>query len=337
MRILIVDDSDIKIDKIKSVIKEIRNCPDDKILVYDNNSDAVFSLLQSEPVDLLILDLNLPLRKGANVKKMAGLNIINEINRRFDICKPECIIGLTAFEKIKEETKAFFEKEGWAIVTFNLKNSDWEETIRNKLIYLINKKNTLNIKSMPKEKILFIASSPTDQSLLNAGMEQRKIDEVLNASSMREKFELISKPGAKLDILTRELLQQNPQYLHFTGHGDNGGLAFEDENGSTVYVPSTALQDLFSLFKGIIKCVILSACYSSAQAKIISEQGLFVIGMNDSVGVAASTEFAKGFYQALAEGRDVPTAFKFGLVHLTTNDTSQKSIPVLWNNGGKVL
>lgn len=336
MTILLVDDDVIKIDKIKRVIVESLHLFNHNLIVKGNVADAMEILLLNRPVDLLILDMNLPVRRDSAIKRLAGLNLLKEINRRSNISKPESIVGLTSYKNEEIASKADFEKEGWAIVHCDLKLSEWENTIANKLIYLMERKKSKEISDNGKEKILFIAASPTDQQPLNAGIEQRKIDEILNSSTFRDRFQLISKPGAKIEIFSRELMQHNPSFVHFSGHGDVDGLAMEDDNGVTIMFPDLAVCQLFSLFKDTIKCVVLSACYSSSQAKAISKNNIYVVGMNNSVGVDAATEFAKGFYQAIGEGKDIPEAFRFGLVHLIASDPRQIAIPELWQNGKKI-
>lgn len=334
MKILIVDDTPLKIEKIKLVIEEIVSSENVEILIAENVADAISYFMRGYKIDLLILDLNLPNRKKEEVKKLAGLRIIKEINLRKDFHKPECILGLTAYKTEQIKCRSDFDKDGWAIVHFDLREDNWEYSVRNKVIYLLNKSQTLV--TTIKDKILFFASSPTDAGMLNAGMEQRKISEVLQSSTNRDDIELISKTGAKLDTLTSELMKHNPQFVHFTGHGTEEGLAMEEDNGRSVLIPTAALESLFQLFSGITQCVFLSACYSAEQAKSISKHNIYVIGMNSPVGVDASTEFAKGFYQALAEKKDILSAFQFGKVHLMVADPDQVNIPEIWYKSEKV-
>lgn len=186
-------------------------------------------------------------------------------------------------------------------------------------------------------KILFIAASPEDQDMLNAGIEQRKIDEALRASTLRDNFQLISKTGAKLNTFSVELLKTRPDFVHFTGHGDDSCIALEHDNGQTHEVPKEALERLFKTLKENIRCVILSACYSSGQAEAISKNDIYVIGMNNSVCVSDATAFANGFYQAIGEGQDIKTSFELGQVHyLSSCDKDNQNIPELWFQGKKI-
>tara|TARA_R110000764_G_scaffold44749_1_gene100727 strand:- start:444 stop:1451 length:1008 start_codon:yes stop_codon:yes gene_type:complete len=334
MRILIVEDNRLKEMKIASVVKEVTSI--NNIFCADNNFDAIRKIKTDDKFDLVILDLMLPIRKGESPRKDGGLILLNEIIRRNDIVNPDHIIGLTAFDEIKKEIDEEFNKEGWVIITFDLKSIDWEVIIKNKIIYILNSKKNQPIIIM-KSKILFIAASPEDQSKLNAGMEQRKIDEALSLSSNRDKFELLSKTGAKFETLSRVLMQSTPEYIHFTGHGDHNCLAFEQDNGQTHEVPSDALEKLFKILCENTKCVFLSACYSSNQAKAISSNNIYVIGMNNSVEIKAATAFALGFYQAISENKEIPNAFAVGEAHyLSVCAITDKQFPELWLNGFKI-
>ena len=51
-----------------------------------------------------------------------------------------------------------------------------------------------------------------------------------------------------------------------------------------------------------IRCVVLNACYSEAQAQAIAEAIDCVVGMTSAVGDDAAIEFATAFYRALGYG-----------------------------------
>jgi CheY-like chemotaxis protein len=134
MKILIVDDTDLKIAKIKTVIIETAKLPE--FLVAKNKADAMTLIMSNPLIDLMILDLNLPNRSGENAKRLAGLSFLKELNRRDSIVKPDHIIGLTAYSELKNEVRDEFEQNGWVIITYNTANAEWEETIKNKIDYI---------------------------------------------------------------------------------------------------------------------------------------------------------------------------------------------------------
>lgn len=134
MIILIVDDSIIKINKIKTVINETNI--DTKFLIALNKAEAMDLILSNPIIDLMILDLNLPNRKGEEPKRLAGLSLLKELNRRNSIRKPQHIIGLTAYVELHNETLSEFIENGWIIITYDNTKSEWEDTIKKKVEYI---------------------------------------------------------------------------------------------------------------------------------------------------------------------------------------------------------
>lgn len=192
------------------------------------------------------------------------------------------------FTKITRSTGKTNEKGFYDVDSMlDLKSNGIESYLTKELRKILLKKETMESKNKINNsgitKILFIAASPEDQEYLNSGAEQRKIDEALISSSFRNSFELVSKPGAKFDTLSRELMQQKPRIVHFSGHGDTNCLIFEFDNGDSHEVSAEALELLFQTLKDDIECIVLSACYSTTQAKAISKNDIYVIGMNNSV------------------------------------------------------
>ncbi|RZJ94544.1 MAG: CHAT domain-containing protein [Hymenobacter sp.] len=185
-----------------------------------------------------------------------------------------------------------------------------------------------------KTKILFLAASPSDENQLRVAAESRKIDGALQASKFRDSFELYTKHAVTSETLTKAMLDIRPDIVHFSGHGSEEGIVLEDELGQSVLFPAVGLKKMFSLFVDNLKCILLNACYSETQAIAISSDGIYVIGMNDSVADEAATNFAVGFYQALGAGEDVNFAFKMGKV-LISPFIENADTPTLWKDGVK--
>ncbi|WP_019505713.1 SUMF1/EgtB/PvdO family nonheme iron enzyme [Pleurocapsa sp. PCC 7319] len=182
-------------------------------------------------------------------------------------------------------------------------------------------------------KILFLASNPQSTSRLNLGKEAREIKEGLKRSRLADKFEFVQRWAVRPQDLRRALLEENPDIVHFSGHGEGDtGLVLENEVGEAKPATGEALADLFSLFPSI-KCVLLNACYAEIQAKSIVRHIDYVIGMRHTVLDDLAIFFATGFYDGLGYGRTIDDAFKFGrsaiLFELSsTSDPNRKMIPV---------
>jgi len=187
-----------------------------------------------------------------------------------------------------------------------------------------------------KRKILFLGANPIDTDKLRIDEELRKIDDGLQAAKFRENFELVSKWAVKMETLTKAMLDNNPQIIHFAGHGEKKGIALEQEDGTTHIIPIEALKRLFRLFKDKVECVVLNACYSEEQAKAISENNIYVVGMNDRIGDRTAIDFSVGFYQSIGAGKDYEFAHQMGVTLLMSKNISQGDIPVMWKDGKRI-
>lgn len=163
-----------------------------------------------------------------------------------------------------------------------------------------------------KAKILIIAANPKGTSRLRLDEEVREIEQALHRSSRRAVFALKAIWAPRSRDLRRALLDEQPQIVHFSGHGSVEGLLLENTTGDAVVVPPEALKDLFNLFNDNLECVLLNACYSEAQATALATRIPHVIGMKEEIADDSALEFAVGFYDALSAGRPVEQAFQFG-------------------------
>jgi hypothetical protein len=178
--------------------------------------------------------------------------------------------------------------------------------------------------------VLVMASSPVDQGQLHLGKELKLIKHSLDSASNRDHFRVESCTAATVDDLRRYLVEHNPTVVHFCGHGAGApGLCFEDDGGATHVVDGERLAKLFHLVNEEVKCVVLNACLSEAQAKAISEHIDFVVGMKEEIGDAAALKFAQGFYEAFWAGQSMEKAFKFGCSAINTANIPEDHIPVL--------
>ena len=180
-----------------------------------------------------------------------------------------------------------------------------------------------------KKKILFIGANPLSTTSLRIDEEFREIDNGLRLSSGRELFDLSISTATRPNDLRREILRHEPNFIHFSGHGEQEGIVLEDANGNPSLVSKEALSDLFDLFKDKTKCVILNSCYSEEQAKAISNSIDYVIGMKRAVPDKAAIQFSIGFYDAIGAGRNIDDAFRFGKNAIKLNNVTGADIPIL--------
>ncbi|CAH0515362.1 unnamed protein product [Peronospora belbahrii] len=114
----------------------------------------------------------------------------------------------------------------------------------------------------------------------------------------------------------RAMITLGCRALHFSGHGDENHLYFEDGMGLVHPIPHKGLQELFSAGGGrdesTLRLVFVSACSSAPLAYAFVSCGIpHVIGVrtNQKIEDYAAIEFTRAFYLALATGKSVEASF----------------------------
>jgi serine/threonine protein kinase len=202
------------------------------------------------------------------------------------------------------------------------------ETIHKKTEYFIDKDKLL----AGSINMLIVFANPKGSNPLRLGEEDRIIRECIKRSSNRAMFREKIIHAARIKDVQRELMEGDYQIVQFSGHGaPSGQLAFEDESGQVKLVPQKALSNLLTEFPSI-RCVILNACYSASQGKMISLGVPFTIAMNAAISDAASQHFARGFYDALGAGKDYQFAFRMGCKAISLEGFDEESTPTLFEH-----
>lgn len=156
------------------------------------------------------------------------------------------------------------------------------------------------------KKILILEANPSHNLSLND--EIRDLQSVIDKSSNREEFRIDIGLSVKSDHLQNLMQRYEPNIVHFCGHGEGqDGLVFQDKK-----IDTDTISSLFALCREHLQCVVLNACYSEVQADEINKHIKYVIGMNQAIRDDAAIAFSIGFYRALAFGKSVEDAFKWG-------------------------
>ena len=170
----------------------------------------------------------------------------------------------------------------------------------------------------PVTKILFLTASPSDKAALQLDEEMRLIGQRIRRGEYRNLFEMRTAPAIRATDLPFELMDNAPEVVHFSGHGSKTGALYFIHDGDRTArpIPPRTLARVFKQFRDRVKCVVLNACYSAAQAEAIAESIPCVVGMSRAVYDSTAIAFAAGFYEALAFGKSVAEAFELGLTQV---------------------
>jgi len=185
-------------------------------------------------------------------------------------------------------------------------------------------------------KILFLAANPEETTRLRLRDELNKIDSSLQKAGVADKFQLIHKWAVDSTALRRDLLDEKPDIVHFSGHGTGTeGLVLVGQDGKPKPATGDALGNLFKIVNGIkpVRCVLLNACYAEEQANAIYQHIDNVIGMRSEVKDDAAIAFATGFYDGLGRRLPIKTAFELGCVAIqfelaTFSQATRKAVVV---------
>jgi hypothetical protein len=209
-----------------------------------------------------------------------------------------------------------------------------------------------------KLKILFTSANPSMDLKLDE--EYRTIEEAIAQSNNRDSIELIPKIALRAKDLMDTLHQEQPDIVHFSGHGagNNGYLVFnpnnqpniisdpdilekltseqQEENELKKYsvVSTEILEDIFEMYGGNTKLVLFNSCNSKTQAKAINKYVDFTIGMSDIIGDDCAVTFSKEFYKTICSNRTIEQAFKQSHIVIKMEHPEFSHVPKLFVKEG---
>ena len=135
MNIIIVDDSDRKIDRIRAALNA-GGAMDDQIHIAKSGMEARRHLSKVQ-YDLLILDIALPMHAGDEPDKRGGIKLLEEITERGNLRLPLSVVGLTGFEDLYSEFGEQFHSRLWTLDYFDSSDSGWLERLKAKVSYVV--------------------------------------------------------------------------------------------------------------------------------------------------------------------------------------------------------
>jgi hypothetical protein len=184
-------------------------------------------------------------------------------------------------------------------------------------------------------RLLLLAANPNDQGRLQLDEESREITHKIRAAAFRDRFQVIQRFAVRPDDLLQALNEDRPHIVHFSGHGnESGDIELVGVDGRSKSVSPSALQQLFRVVGSQTRLVMLNTCYSSLQARAITESVDCAVGMSAAVTDEAARIFAAAFYRALGFGRSVKEAFEQGRAALMLEGIAEDQTPQLMTREG---
>jgi hypothetical protein len=139
----------------------------------------------------------------------------------------------------------------------------------------------------------------------------------LHTTRHREAFKLEILTSCRPRDLGPAIRRFRPKIIHFSGHGTESGLCFEDDIGSIQTVSIANLAELLRVAKNdsniSLQGVIMNACYTNTHAQRIADAVGSTIAMEGSVSDQDAIDFARAFYGALGDRCSFDEAFQYAL------------------------
>jgi nucleoside phosphorylase/CheY-like chemotaxis protein len=243
MRILLVDDDERKRDRVTEVVNDVVGSRNADITVASSTVEAARAL-EGWQFDLLILDINLPMRLGEPPNKDAGIRLLKQLLRdgpRFQ--RPVHILGLTAYDELIGSFGSEFSLEAWQLIKYDASTTVWSETLQRKLLHVYQTTRSLTVghyiydlaivtalKAVELEAVLRLDASwvdldePGDPTRYYAGtlLHDGKSARVIAAAASEMGM------AATASLATKIIIKFKPKVLAMAGIAAGIGLEFGD-------------------------------------------------------------------------------------------------------------
>jgi outer membrane protein assembly factor BamB len=202
----------------------------------------------------------------------------------------------------------------------------------------------------PPLRVLGLIASPRGLATLDVAAEQEHLAEALAQPIAEGLIQVEWIPEATWDGVHARLLDGEWHVLHFVGHGDydtqadEGVIALVGADGRADPVEASRLADLLGEAEPTPRLVVLNSCSSgrtgvhdlfSGTAAALARSGISAVAaMQFTISDNAAIAFSRGFYTAIAHGRDVDEAARSGRIAILGTPHSLEWVtPVLYMRG----
>jgi hypothetical protein len=179
------------------------------------------------------------------------------------------------------------------------------------------------------KRVLVVFANPKGTDPLRLSAEDRTIRECIALSTHRSSLRVDFRHAATIHDIRRAFLEQSYYLIHFSGHGTGQGLALEDESGAMRIVPQEALADFLAAYSPPLEAMMLNACYSEPQGRLVSAGVPYTIAMDGPISDPAAIEFTRGFYDALGAGKEIESAFEEACRTIKLAGLQEGTTPIL--------
>lgn len=124
-KVLLVEDSPDKAREIKTVAMSINGFVGDDLITVPDVVAAKRELAQ-HTFDVLVLDIQVPLRFGEGAKADGGLRLLEELQLKTTGGLPPHVVGITQYEDAYSASLASFQRSFAGIIRYSASSSHWQ-------------------------------------------------------------------------------------------------------------------------------------------------------------------------------------------------------------------
>lgn len=151
-------------------------------------------------------------------------------------------------------------------------------------------------------KVLILSSDPRNADRLRLAQEHRDLQVAIRGTRFASSLDVLDEPSCRYSDITAALDRIDPHILHFSGHGGEDVLYFEDVQGTAKAVQKQALARVLRQQKEL-QLVILNACFSLDQGQAFADAAGLAIVSEGSILDQDAIDFSREFYTALGYGQ----------------------------------
>lgn len=136
MRLLAVEDDQRKLGKLVRYLVDVCGLDEERDVATAGSIFEAKRLLKEEAFDLLLLDIVLPVRAGAEPSQDASVALVRDLTERQNLIRPKFIVGITAFEDVARDVAPLFEERLWTVIQYDQSSEEWLGRIKGCIDYL---------------------------------------------------------------------------------------------------------------------------------------------------------------------------------------------------------
>ncbi|MEV6620296.1 CHAT domain-containing protein [Amycolatopsis sp. NPDC051106] len=173
-----------------------------------------------------------------------------------------------------------------------------------------------HLKAPKVEKLRILMLGASSQGDLRVGREHTRIRRAVEVAVHRDQVEIDVRLSATAQDLLEGIAKFRPHVVHFSGHGDDQLIVFEDDIDDLhegVIITASAFAAACAATDDPPTLVVLNACHSKGTAEaLVNRCAPLAVGMNGSIDDADALQYATALYSSIANGHSVGSAHAAG-------------------------